>query len=120
MRWSQVQFCQASFLFCFVVAFLAGVNCYKKNCSEKLHFILFIFFLQVLESLSLADSKLKQDTACIINALGSNNSLTLIDLRYTSKSAVWLAVCLSVCLPLLVCLSLSSMYPVYLISCNRM
>nr|KAG5703423.1 hypothetical protein BaRGS_022472 [Batillaria attramentaria] len=33
-----------------------------------------------LESLSLADSKLKQDTACVINALGSNTSLREIDL----------------------------------------
>ena len=74
-------------------------------------FSLFFPFLQMLESLSLADSKLKHDTACIINALGSNNSLTFIDLRYTSSV---LSFCLPVCLPvslfvsvcLSVCLSL--------------
>ncbi|KAK7114213.1 F-actin-uncapping protein LRRC16A-like isoform X3 [Littorina saxatilis] len=38
----------------------------------------------MLESLSLADSKLKNDTACIINALGSNNSLMNIDLSGNS------------------------------------
>ncbi|KAJ8303143.1 hypothetical protein KUTeg_019539 [Tegillarca granosa] len=39
-----------------------------------------------LESLSLADSKLKKDTAVVVNALGSNVTLTHLDLRnYTLR-----------------------------------
>ncbi|UYV80446.1 crml-1 [Cordylochernes scorpioides] len=35
----------------------------------------------VLETLAIADSKLRQDTCLVINALGSNQSLTSIDIR---------------------------------------
>lgn len=36
----------------------------------------------ILQSLSLADSKLKQDISSLINALGSNQCLQSIDIRY--------------------------------------
>lgn len=36
----------------------------------------------VLESLSLADSKLRADACVVINALGSNQCLTAIDITY--------------------------------------
>lgn len=36
----------------------------------------------VLESLSLADSKLRGDACVVINALGSNQCLTAIDITY--------------------------------------
>lgn len=38
------------------------------------------FALQPLQSLSLADSKLKTEVTIIINALGSNTSLTKVDI----------------------------------------
>lgn len=38
------------------------------------------FPLQPLQSLSLADSKLKTEVTIIINALGSNTSLTKVDI----------------------------------------
>ena len=41
----------------------------------------FCVLFQALESLSLADSKLKGETAYIINALGSNETLLEIDIR---------------------------------------
>ena len=37
---------------------------------------------QAVESLSLADSKLRNHLSVIINALGSNTTLTEIDIRY--------------------------------------
>ena len=37
--------------------------------------------VKTLESLSLADSKLKVDTGVIINALGGNTQLTELDIR---------------------------------------
>ena len=40
-----------------------------------------VILFQVIESLSLADSKLKLETPVVINALGSNTSLTQIDIR---------------------------------------
>jgi len=43
--------------------------------------LLFYFILQILESLSLADSKLKLRVESVINAVGSNGSLTELDIR---------------------------------------
>ena len=43
--------------------------------------LFFELYFQCLESLSLADSKLKGETAYIINALGSNETLLEIDIR---------------------------------------
>lgn len=37
-------------------------------------------FIQALESLSIADSKLRLDTMVITNALGSNNTLKSVDI----------------------------------------
>ena len=39
-----------------------------------------LFINQALESLSIADSKLRLDTMVIINALGSNNTLKSVDI----------------------------------------
>lgn len=39
-----------------------------------------VLSFQPLQSLSLADSKLKTDVTIIINALGSNTSLTKVDI----------------------------------------
>lgn len=54
------------------------------NVSRKqmnfLSTFLFFFFLQPLTSLSLADSKLKADISIVLNALGSNTSLTKLDI----------------------------------------
>lgn len=40
----------------------------------------FVHRLQPLTSLSLADSKLKADLSIVLNALGSNTSLTKLDI----------------------------------------
>ena len=43
--------------------------------------LLFFIILQNIESLSLADSKLKYNVESVINAVGSNGSLTELDIR---------------------------------------
>uniref|UniRef100_A0A4W3IMS2 Capping protein regulator and myosin 1 linker 1 n=1 Tax=Callorhinchus milii TaxID=7868 RepID=A0A4W3IMS2_CALMI len=55
------------------------INFLLKQLDTK--FIILSFYsLQPLESLSVADSKLKADLTIIINALGSNSSLTKVDI----------------------------------------
>ena len=49
---------------------------------RALYLLLLLFFiLQNLESLSMADSKLKLHVESIINAVGNNGSLTELDIR---------------------------------------
>lgn len=43
-------------------------------------YVTFLLRLQPLTSLSLADSKLKADLSIVLNALGSNTSLTKLDI----------------------------------------
>lgn len=43
---------------------------------------LFVFFLQHLESISLAESKLKHDIIPLLDALGTNETLKELDIRY--------------------------------------
>jgi hypothetical protein len=43
--------------------------------------LLFFIILQNIESLSLAHSKLKYNVESVINAVGSNGSLTELDIR---------------------------------------
>lgn len=45
-----------------------------------LYQVVLICFIQALESLSIADSKLRLDTMVITNALGSNNTLKSVDI----------------------------------------
>ena len=48
---------------------------------------------QNLECLSLTDSKLKADTAIIINALGGNTQLAELDIRLASRAATFSITC---------------------------
>lgn len=52
----------------------------RSCCLEGIVEPCLLFAPQPLQSLSLADSKLKTEVTIIINALGSNTSLTKVDI----------------------------------------